>query len=197
MPQAKPSSDLSVYQLKVTLRDSKPPIWRRIQVTSDIRLSTLHRVLQVVMGWEGAHLHQFMAHGIYYGTPHPDFGFEVQNEQHVSLQQVVSMVKDKLIYEYDFGDSWDHELLVEKILPREAGKRYPLCLTGKRACPPEDCGGIWGYAGFLAAIRDLKHPEHEAMLEWAGGEFDPDIFDLDKVNRELQRLTSPVGRKQR
>ena len=126
MPRAKQPSDLAVYQLKVTLRDSKPPIWRRIQVTSDTRLSTLHRVLQVVMGWEGAHLHQFMAHGMYYGTPHPDFGFEVKNEQHVSLHQVVSRVKDKLIYEYDFGDSWEHELLIEKILPPEAGKRYPV-----------------------------------------------------------------------
>jgi hypothetical protein len=198
MPRAKPSSDLSVYQLKVTLRDSKPPIWRRIQVTSDIRLSTLHQVLQVVMGWEDAHLHQFMAHGFYYGTPHPDFGFEVKNEQHVSLQQVVSRAKDKLIYEYDFGDSWEHELLVEKILPLEAGQPYPVCLTGKRACPPEDCGGIWGYASLLEAIRDPEHPEHEEMVDWVGGELDPEAFDLDEVNRELQNLTSPaVGRRPR
>src|SRR5713101_8876771 len=198
MPRAQQPSDLAVYQLKVTLRDSKPPIWRRIQVTSDTRLSTLHRVLQVVMGWEGAHLHQFMAHGLYYGTPHPDFGFEVKNEQHVSLHQVVSRVKDKLIYKYDFGDSWDHELLVEKRLPLDEGKRYPLCLTGKRACPPEDCGGIWGYAGFLAAIHDPKHPDHDRWVEWAGDEFDPDAFDLDEINTELQRLTAPgVGRRQR
>ena len=197
MPRAQPSSDLSVYQLKVTLRDSKPPIWRRIQVTSDTRLSILHRVLQVVMGWEGAHLHQFMAHGMYYGTPHPDFGFEVKNEQQVPLQQVVSRPKDKLMYEYDFGDSWEHELLVEKILPLEAGKRYPLCLTGKRACPPEDCGGVWGYASLLEAIRDPAHPEHEEMVDWVGGEFDPEAFDLDEVNSELQDLTSPQGRRQR
>ena len=93
-------------------------------------------------------------------------------------------------YEYDFGDSWEHELLVEKILPRDEGKRYPVCLTGKRACPPEDCGGILGYASFLEAIRDPEHPEHDEMLEWVGGEFDPDIFDLDEVNRELQQLTN-------
>ena len=93
--------------------------------------------------------------------------------------------------------SWDHELLVEKILPRDEGKRYPRCLAGKRACPPEDCGGIRGYASFLAAIRDLQHPEHEEMLEWVGGEFDPDICDLDEVNRELPRLTLPGGRRQR
>jgi len=188
MPRAKQPSAFAVYQLKVTLRDSKPPIWRRIQVTSDTRLSTLHRVLQVVMGWEGAHLHQFMAHGMYYGTPHPDFGFEVKNEKNVSLHQVVSEVKDKLIYEYDFGDSWEHELLVEKILPLEGGKHYPICLTGKRACPPEDCGGIWGYASFLEAIRDPEHPDHDEMVEWVGGEFDPDAFDLAEINRELQSL---------
>ena len=197
MPRAKPSSDLSVYQLKVTLRNSKPPIWRRIQVTSDTRLSVLHRVLQAVMGWEDAHLHQFMAHGMYYGTPHPDLGFEVKNEQQVSLQQVVSRVKDKLIYEYDFGDSWEHELLVEKILPLEAGQPYPVCLTGKRACPPEDCGGIWGYASLLEAIRDPEHPEHEEMVDWVGGAFDPEAFDLDEVNSALQNLTSPRGRRQR
>jgi hypothetical protein len=107
----------------------------------------------------------------------------------VSLQQVVSRVKDKLIYEYDFGDSWEHELLVEKILPLEAGKHYPICLTGKRACPPEDCGGIWGYASLLAAIRDPEHPEHDEMVEWGGDEFDPEAFDLDEVNRELHHLT--------
>jgi hypothetical protein len=197
MPRAKRPSDLALYQLKVTLRDSKPPIWRRIQVTSDIRLSTLHRVLQVVMGWEGAHLHQFLAHGVSYGTPHPDFGFEVKNEQQVSLQQVVSRVKDKLIYEYDFGDSWEHELLVEKILPLEEGKRYPVCLTGKRACPPEDCGGVWGYISFLEALHDPEHPEHEEMLEWIGGEFDPEAFDLDEVNVALQRLTPSEVRRRR
>jgi hypothetical protein len=92
------------------------------------------------------------------------------------------------LYEYDFGDRWDHELVIEKILPLEAGKHYPACLAGKRACPPEDCGGIWGYAGSLEAIHDPKHPEHEEMLEWVGGEFDPDAFDVDEVNTGLQRL---------
>jgi hypothetical protein len=126
---------------------------------------------------------------MYYGTPHPDFSFEVKNEKNVSLRQVVAKVKDKLIYEYDFGDSWEHELLVEKILLPEAGKRYPVCLTGKRACPPEDCGGIWGYTSFLDAIHDPQHPEHDEMLEWVGGPFDPEAFDLDEVNQELHRLT--------
>src|SRR5262249_38744615 len=122
---------------------------------------------------------------------------EGEDAQRVTLGTVVRGEKSKFLYEYDFGDSWDHELLVEKILPRDEGKRYPLGLAGKRTCPPADSGGIWGYAGFRAASRDPQHREHAAMLEWVGGEFDPDIFDMDKVNRELQRLTSPGGRRQR
>jgi hypothetical protein len=123
---------------------------------------------------------------------------DVEDARTVPLDTLVRGEKSKFLYKYDFGDSWKHELLVEKILPQEEGKRYPLCLTGKHACPSEDCGGIWGYVDFLEAIRDPKHAEHEAMLEWVGGEFDPDAFDLEEVNREIQRLTSPeVGRRQR
>ena len=174
---------VSVFQLKVTLRHSKPPIWRRIQVVSDIRLSSLHRVLQVVMGWEDSHLHQFIANDSHYGLPDPEL--EIQDEHDVSLQQVVFKANDTLIYEYDFGDSWEHELLVEEILPLTEGKRYPVCLTGKGACPPEDCGGIWGYEDMLKAIRDPQHPEHKEMVGWVGSEFDPDAFDLTMVNKVL------------
>jgi hypothetical protein len=149
------------------------------------------------MGWEGYHLYHFVVAGMEYSDPRVLEEMEGADAQRVALATLVWGEKFKFLYEYDFGDSWDHELLVEKILPRDEVKRYPLCLAGKRACPPEDCGGIWGYAGFLAAIRDPKHPEHEGMLEWVEGEFDPDIFDMDEVNRELQRLTSPVRRRQR
>jgi hypothetical protein len=123
---------------------------------------------------------------------------EAKDARTVTLERLVPREKSKLLYEYDFGDSWDHELLVEKRLPLAAGKRYPVCLTGKRACPPEDCGGVWGYASVLEAIRDPEHPEHEEMLEWVGGEFDPEAFDLDEVNRELRHLTeSEVRRRSR
>jgi hypothetical protein len=177
-----------VYQIKVTLKGSKPPIWRRIQVTSETTLAQLHRILQRVMGWEGYHLYRFVVGGMEYGDPRMLEEMEGEDARRVTLATLVWGEKCKFLYEYDFGDSWEHELLIEKILPREEGKHYPLCLTGKRACPPEDCGGIWGYVGFLAAIRDPKHPEHKGMLEWIGGEFDPDVFDLDEVNTELQRL---------
>jgi Plasmid pRiA4b ORF-3-like protein len=177
-----------VYQIKVTLKGSKPPIWRRIQVTSETTLAQLHRMLQRVMGWEGYHLYRFVVGGMEYGDPRMLEEMEGEDARRVTLATLVRGEKCKFLYASDFGDRWEHELLVEKILPREEGKRYPLCLTGKRACPPEDCGGIWGYVGFLAAIRDPKHPEHKGMLEWIGGEFDPDVFDLDEVNTELQRL---------
>jgi hypothetical protein len=181
----------NVYQIKVTLKGSKPPIWRRIQVTSDISLYELHHILQVVMGWEDYHLHQFIIGGTYFGEPHPDYGFDLEmvDETTVELNQVVSGAKTKFTYEYDFGDSWEHTILIEKILPLEAGKHYPICLTGRRACPPEDCGGIWGYAYLLEAIQNPDHPEHEYLLEWVGGGFDPEAFDLDEINGELKGLS--------
>jgi hypothetical protein len=178
----------AVYQIKVTLKGSKPPIWRRIQVTRETTLAKLHRILQRVMGWEGYHLYQFMVGGMEYSDPKVLEEMEGHDARRVTLGTLVPGEKSKFFYEYDFGDRWEHELLVEKILPRDEGKRYPVCLTGKRACPPEDCGGIWGYARFLEAMHDPQHPEHEEMLAWIGGEFDPEAFDLDEVNRELQRL---------
>lgn len=183
MPQL---SSVSVYQFKVTLRDSKPPIWRRIQVRSDTTLYKLHQTLQVVMGWSDYHLHQFVIHGAYYGTPDPEFDYEVKNEKRVKLNQVISGEKEKFVYEYDFGDSWKHVILLEKILPLDQEVAYPICLAGKRACPPENCGGIWGYYDFLEAIQDPKHPEHDEMLEWVGGSFDPEEFDLDAINEEVK-----------
>lgn len=188
MPVKKPAIEQSVYQLKITLKGSKPPIWRRIQVTSDSTLSKLHRILQVVMGWSDSHLHQFTVRGVCYGIPDPDGNFDVKNEKNVKLDQIISRVKDKLIYEYDFGDSWEHEIIVEKISPPDSKMAYPNCLTGKRACPPEDCGGIYGYAEFLEAIQDPDHPEHEDMLDWVGETFDPEAFDPDAVNRALNRI---------
>jgi len=189
MPRHRPSAEPAVYQLKVTLKDFKPPIWRRIQVTSDTSLFKLHRILQVVMGWTDSHLHQFIVHGRYYGIPHPDFGFDVRDERRVALAEIASSAKTKFVYEYDFGDSWEHEILVEKIVPPETGVHYPMCLTGRRACPPEDCGGVWGYAGLLEALQNAHHPEHDEMLQWVGGSFAPEAFDLETIHRALKRIS--------
>ena len=179
-------SDAPIYQIKVTLEASKPPIWRRLLVRSDVTLAELHQVIQAAMGWAGYHLHQFIVGETYYGEPHPDYGFEMRDESRVKLSHVAPDEGAKFGYEYDFGDSWLHQVLVEKVLPPEPGQRYPVCIKGRRACPPEDVGGVWGYEEFLEAIRDPDHPEHEDYLEWIGGEFDPEEFDLDDVNAALR-----------
>lgn len=140
------------------------------------------------MGWEGYHLYQFVVGDITYDDPRMLEEMDGEDARNVTLAVIVPGEKFKFIYEYDFGDGWEHELLIVKILPFEGEKTYPVCLTGKGACPPEDCGGIWGYADFLEAIHDPQHPEYEEMLEWVGGAFDPEAFDPDEVNAKLQRL---------
>ena len=187
----KRSKEVEVYQIKVTLEGIQPPIWRRVRVASDTTLAKFHLVLQHVMGWTNSHLHQFVIRGQYF-APRDVFsefgGPKMGSETKTTLADVVSGPKSRLRYEYDMGDGWQHNIVVEKVLNAEAGAHYPLCLAGARACPPEDCGGIWGYANFLDTIQDPQHPEHEEMVEWAGGEFDPEAFDLDEVNREIQNL---------
>ena len=186
MPRRSSATPSQIYQIKITLRDSKPPIWRRLDVPDTMTLAQLHHVIQAAMGWADYHLHQFTVNGVEYGVPHPDDWNEVRNEKSVKLSQFVTGPKFKFTYEYDFGDSWEHIILVEKVLPPEPGVDYPRCITGKRACPPEDCGGVWGYASFLEAISDPDHPEHEELLEWVGGEFDPEAFDCAVVNEALR-----------
>lgn len=179
-----------IYQIKVALDNIRPPIWRRILVPGNTTLLKLHDILQIVMGWEDYHLHMFTIEGLIYGNPADDeYGdLGTINEASHKLRQVIHYEGQRFSYEYDFGDSWDHTLLVEKILSPQAGVRYPICLKGKRACPPEDVGGVWGYENFLEAIRDPSHDEHEEYLEWVGGEFDPEAFDLDEINSRLRGM---------
>jgi hypothetical protein len=174
-----------VYQLKITLRDTKPPIWRRVQV-KDCTLAKLHAILQAVMGWDGYHLHAFEVGGQQYSEPDPDGMMETEDERKVKVSQVVDGGIKKFAYTYDFGDNWEHAIQVEQVLAAEPGVRYPRCVAGKRACPPEDCGGAWGYQEFLEAVRDPKHEQHAEMREWVGGEFDPERFDIDAVNEALR-----------
>ncbi len=188
MRSSKRTGTSTIHQLKITLKGSRPPIWRRVQVASDISLVKLHTTVQIAMGWTDSHLHQFIVGETYYGEPDPGWDAEVEDGKTARLSQIAPNPKDKLTYEYDFGDSWEHEILVEKVLPPIAGNRYPVCLAGKRACPPEDCGGVWGYAEFLQAIRDPKHVDHEDMLDWIDGHFDSEAFDLQAVNRELRKI---------
>jgi hypothetical protein len=177
----------SIYQIKITLIGSKPPIWRTVLVPDDIKLGAFHEVIQTVMGWTESHLHQFIANKQFYGMIDDDLdmGMDVEDETKYKLSQLLTKEKDSLVYEYDFGDSWEHKILLEKILPFDAKTVLPVCLKGKRACPPEDCGGIWGYGDLLITISDPKHPEYEEMMEWLGGEFDPEAFDLEEINENL------------
>lgn len=188
MSSKKVKADALIYQVKITLNMTRPPIWRRIQVSNNISLSRFHNIIQTVMGWSGYHLHQFIIDGEYYGVPHPDYGFEMRNEIRVKLNRVMFAEKDKFLYEYDFGDGWEHIIVLEKILPAVSGVDYPVCLKGKRACPPEDCGGVWGYESLLETIQNPAHPEHEEMLEWVGGSFDPEAFDMEQINLDLKNL---------
>lgn len=176
-----------IYQLKVTIKGAKPPIWRRILVKGNTKLSKLHRIIQVAMGWTDSHLHQFTADGMYYADPDQELE-GAENESRVTVEQVAPEEKDKILYEYDFGDGWEHQIVVEKILPPEKGVHYPVCITGKRSAPPEDIGGIWGYQHFLEAIKNPEHPHHEDMLDWVDEEFDPETFDIEAVNDILQRI---------
>ena len=180
---------VQVFQIKVTLKGSKPPIWRRLLVPSDISLPDLHDVFQTAMGWHHCHLHQYMKGNTYYSEPNPEFAddawFEILDETKYRLRDLVVAPKQRCRYEYDFGDGWEHNIMLERIA--EADKKYPghpVCLKGAMACPPEDCGGIWGYYDLLKVINDPNHPEHEEMKNWLG-EFDPTAFDIEDVNRRL------------
>lgn len=176
----------SIYQLKISLKGAKPPIWRRLQVASTDNLEDVHIALQIVMGWTNSHLHEFIKGRDRYGVPDEDFPSEVRDETDYRLHQLLRQEKDRLLYAYDFGDGWDHDVVLEKILPYKPGDVLPVCSDGCRACPPEDVGGIPGYEMFLEAISDPSHPEYEEMLEWVGGEFDPEHFDLAQTNDLLR-----------
>lgn len=179
-----PGTERSVYHIKVTLLRSRPPIWRRLQVDSGVTLDRLHATLQTVMGWTNSHLHGFRLpqHG-QRGMRRRLLSIERADEKAMCLAELLHRPKDWLVYDYDFGDRWEHEVLLEEMRPRPPSARLPVVLAGRGACPPEDVGGLPGYYHFLEAIKDPKHPEHEDMLEWAGKDFDPAAFDVQGVNR--------------
>src|SRR5215470_10679977 len=180
-----------VYQLKVTLGGFDRPIWRRLLVSGDTTLGDLHWILQLSMGWTHSHLHFFEIGGSQYSDPafdlyeDPD---EFKDEFRARLDRVVGKEGERFLYEYDFGDCWRHEIEVEKILSAVHGEIYPKLVDGELSCPPEDCGGVTGYANFLEGIGDENHPEHEDLLAWAGGRFDPERFDVEGVNWILRRF---------
>jgi hypothetical protein len=194
MPAPKPVPRLTgaLYQFRITLLDVNPPVWRRIQV-HDGTLDTLHEHIQTSMGWTNSHLHHFRIGGKLYGDP---MLMEETFEELNYADSTTTLLSDVLPkdgkpfrfeYEYDFGDGWQHEILFEGNPRAEPGRRYPLCLEGQRACPPDDVGGAWGYIDFVAAITDPEHEEHDEMREWVGRDFDPEAFDPAAATRAMKR----------
>ena len=181
-----------LYQFKITLLESQPPIWRRIQV-KDCTLDAFHEHIQTAMGWTNSHLHQFRIGEQLYADPllmEEDFEeMECRDSTRTKLSAILPKTgkRFRFVYEYDFGDSWDHEVLFEGCVQAEPGRQYPVCLEGERACPPEDVGGVPGYAEFLESIQNPDNEQHNDMLEWVGGKFDPEAFDAKKTTKAMKK----------
>lgn len=182
----------SIYQIKVTLTGIKPPIWRTLLIPSTITLDNLHIVLQIAMGWTNSHLHQYVSGHEIYSLPDDefDYDFEIKDESQFKVSQLLKKEKDTLQYEYDFGDGWLHKIVLEKILPFDTSTVLPRCIRGKRNCPPEDCGGVWGYNELLETLQDPSDPEYQELTEWLGEEFDPEYFNIKEINQILVEYCS-------
>jgi hypothetical protein len=181
----------SIHTIKVSLRYMKPPIWRRLQVPSTTSLAELHDIIQAAMGWYDCHLHQFEVNGVHYADTNHMLA-DTTDEARRTLAEM--QAGDRLAYWYDFGDDWWHDIIVESLDRADPALTYPRCVTGRRAAPPEDSGGPWGFVELMRALSDEKHPEHEMYLDWMEqiGEvaYDPERFDLDATNEALSQLSA-------
>jgi hypothetical protein len=182
-PAPKKRTPAGVLSLKVTLRHIRPPVWRRILVKGGMNLGDLHTAIQICMGWMDSHLHAFDIGGEQYGdrTTTDD----VSDERRLTLNGLVNAGVTRFTYTYDFGDDWEHDILIEKVVPANDAIAFPACIAGKRACPPEDCGGPPGYEELLAVLADPASPNYAEQLEWLGGEFDPEAFSVADTDAEL------------
>ncbi len=191
---AKPAPSTSVFQLKVGLKNAKPPIWRRILVEEQTTLARLHDIIQIAMGWTNTHLHMFIIGNTFFCPPEENDNqdnFESKNEDDFTLGDLEEKIRDGFQYVYDFGDDWMHQITVEKVLPVE-DEHYPMVLTGRRTCPPEDIGGIYGYMRALEILDDPEDEEYGELREWFGDGFDPSLFrkpQITKINALLKKLT--------
>jgi hypothetical protein len=181
-------------QLKISLVESKPLIWRRVIVPESLTLADLHRVIQIVMGWENSHLHEFKVSGERYTEFEEDIQSGAGDSTAVTLRSLnLNREGQIFLYNYDFGDDWLHQILVESSRTVEDSEKLPVCETGRRACPPEDSGGVHRYEYLLEAVSDPTNPDHEELSEWLDPEFDPEAFDADRVNRDLRRFFDEGG----
>jgi hypothetical protein len=181
----------NIHRVKVTLRDAKPPIWRRFEVPSDITLERLHRVIQTGFGWQDSHWHVFDTAVGRYGTRDPEGEADNYNGAYKKLSTVADWPGDRFLYTYDFGDNWELDILVEAVTPAGPGIAYPRCTGGRRAGPPEDSGGVWGYVEMLKVLANPRHQDHQDLLQWLGidtaAEYDSETFSADVVNLDLSR----------
>jgi len=176
-----------IYQLHIVLKETNPPIWRRIQVSSRVTLYRLNLLIQRAMGWENMHLSEFKINETRYADSNYDEydeGFLEYKDHRVS--KCLPGEGGKFLYTYDFGDDWSHEVTVEKIFKEEEGVKYPLCIDGERACPPEDVGGIPGYEEYVVAMFDPTHDNHDAFMQWRGP-YDPEKFDKVQATKRMQK----------
>jgi hypothetical protein len=177
----------TIHQVKVTLRDVKPAVWRRIVVPSNFVLGDLAVSLLGAMGWSNSHLHAFRVGRASYGPVDEELDdLGLDDEDKILVGKALPKVGSKLRFEYDFGDGWEHDVIVEEIGPRRPRTAYPLCTEGKRACPPEDCGGPGGYAEILELLVDPARPDPEDIRGWIEPDFDPAHFDPAKATKEMQ-----------
>jgi len=198
MAKNESKNPIPIYQLKIVLQVIYPPIFRILQIKGNASLGKLHDYIQGAMGWEDCHLHEFKIKGkdyrseeqIYEEIDNPDMFDEKDYRINKLLKE-----GDSFEYIYDYGDCWNHKITVEKIMPPEDGVYYPICSYGERACPPEDCGGPWGYNEFLEILKDPEHEDHEHFSEWVGGNFDSEKFDLEKANRVIGNIKSNLREK--
>ncbi len=180
---------MPIYQLKITLAETDPPVWRRVLVSGNLSLKKIDQVIQGAMGWTNSHLHVFTSADGRTTFSNPRFELDhARDESKVKLRSLAPEIGSEFRYEYDLGDCWRHDVVVEAILAPGKPGRTPRCVDGARACPPEDCGGAHGYAELVAAMKNQRHPERKRFLEWLGGEFDPDAFELDETNQLLLGL---------
>ena len=181
----------TLYHLKISLRGVRPPVWRRMRVPGAMSLDKVHHALQIALGWTNSHLHQFLVGEERYGMldPDDDWRDETIDERKVRLEQIAN-IRSKFVYEYDFGDGWEHDVVVEGVEEATELDWTPVCLDGRRACPPEDCGGSYGYANLIKILANPRHPEHAEMKDWAPPDFSPEHFDLPAINKDLRSVAA-------
>ena len=182
-----------ILQLKVSLQHIKPLIWRRIEVENTITLFKMHHIIQISMGWWNYHLYEFNVNDKQIGNIRLLEEENIIDDRKVKLGEIFTKEKIRIQYEYDFGDCWEHIIELEKILPKEKNKKYPVCTDGERNCPHEDCGGVGGYYEYVKIIKNKNHPEYREMMQWLGsGKFDPEYFNIKEKNKELRDLENYI-----